>query len=276
MPTTIKRLTQNGLIDVDYMADDLKSAAEYEPNDGIYTLTITYNTTQTLMFNAHLDRLEDSAQHENIPLQYDRIQLKSALRQMIVESGFGDVKFRVTVPWDTPNELILTMEPFTPPSQTLIEQGARCMTSQEATRHNPTAKTTQWAHNRKKLESAMPEGIYHTFLVNQDGYILEGTSSNFYAILDGELRTAGEGVLEGISQRIVFQTHDGIIPLRKDPVHVDDIPNFSEAFLTSSTRGIIPVIEIDGIVIGDGNVGAKTKRLRQAYQAWMNEHLEEL
>lgn len=275
MPTSIKRLTHKGLIDVDYTAEDLKSASEYEPNDGIYTLTITYNMTQTLMFDAHLDRLEDSAQHENISLQVDRTQLKSALRQMITESGFGDVKFRVTVPRDAP-ELILTIEPFTPPSQTLIEQGARCITSQEATRHNPTAKTTQWAHDRKKLESAMPDGVYHTFLVNQDGYLLEGTSSNFYAILNGELRTAGEGVLGGISQRIVFQTHEGIIPLRKDPVHVDDIPNFSEAFLTSSTRGIIPVIEIDGIAIGDGKVGEKTKQLRQAYQAWMNEHLEEL
>jgi branched-chain amino acid aminotransferase len=276
MPTFIKCLTPKGLIDVDYTADNLKSAAEHEPSDGIYTLTITYNITQTLMFDAHLDRLEDSAQRENIPIQVDRTQLKSALRQMIIESGFGDVKFRFTVPHETPDQLILTLEPFMPPSQILIEQGARCITSREATRHNPNAKTTKWAHDRKKLESEMPDGIYHTFLVSPDGYLLEGLSSNFYAILDGELRTAGEGVLGGISQRIVFQTHEGIIPLRKEAAHVDDIPNFSEAFLTSSTRGIIPVVEIDGIPIGDGKVGEKTKQLRQAYQAWMSEHLEEL
>ena len=276
MPTIIKRLSPDGLTDVDYTADDLKSAAGYEPSDGIYTLTNTYNMTQTLMFDAHLDRLEDSARRENIPLRYNRAQLKSALRQMILESGFGDVKFRVTVPRNTPDQLILTIEPFTPPPHTLIEQGARCITSRGETRHHPHAKTTQWAHDRKKLESAMPEGIYHTFLVNPNGYILEGTSSNFYAILDGELRTAGEGVLGGIAQRIVFQIHEGIIPLRKEAVHVDDIPNFSEAFLTSSTRGIIPVVEIDGRTIGDGTVGGKTKQLRQAYQAWMTEHLEEL
>jgi len=276
MPTYIKRLTPDGLHDVDYTADSLKSATKHEPDDGIYTVTNTYNTTQTLMFDAHLDRLEDSAQRENIDLQYDRNTLKAALRQMILDAGFGDVRFRVTVPRATPDELILTLEPFTPPSQEIINQGTRCITSRAGVRHNPSAKTTDWMHDRKALEDAMPDPIYDTFLLTPDGKILEGLGSNFYAILDGELRTAGEGVLAGISQKIVFAICEDILPLRKEAVHVNDIPNFSEAFLTSSSRGIIPVVEIDGMTIGDGTVGEKTRQLRQAYQAWMSEHLEGL
>ena len=276
MPTIIKRLTPTALLDVDYSADTLKSAEDHETADGIYTVTITYNTTQTLMFGAHLDRLEDSARRENIPLKLDRARLKSTLRQMILDSGYGDVKFRITVSRATPDEMIITFEPFTPPSKTMIEEGVRCITSSAGARHNPAAKTTDWIYARRKLEADMPEGIYDTFLLNPDGYILEGLGSNFYAILDDELRTAGEGVLSGISQRIVFEIHQGIIALRKDPVHVDAIPNFNEAFLTSSSRGIIPVIEIDGIKIGDGKRGEKTKQLRHAYDTWMSNHLEEL
>jgi branched-chain amino acid aminotransferase len=276
MPTTIKRLTPTALLDVDYTADTLKSAENHETSDGIYTVTITYNTTQTLMFSAHLDRLEDSARRENIPLFYDRARLKSTLRQMILDSGYGDVKFRITVPRETPDEMILTIAPFTPPTEAMIENGVRCITSHAGERHNPAAKTTEWIHTRKKLEADMPEGIYDTFLLKADGMILEGLGSNFYAIIDGELRTAGEGVLTGISQRIVFEIYKGIIPLRKDPVHVDDIPKLSDAFLTSSSRGIIPVIEIDGIIIGDGKRGEKTKQLRHAYDTWMANHLEEL
>ncbi len=276
MPTYIKRLTPDGLSDVDYHADTLKSATDYEPTDGVYTVTNTYNTTQTLMLDAHLDRLEDSAQRETIDLSYDRSLLKAALRQMILDADFGDVKFRVTVPRATPDELILTLEPFTPPSQHMIDNGTRCITSKAGVRHNPSAKTTDWMHDRKKLEQAMPDGIYDTFLLTPDGYILEGLGSNFYAILDGELRTAGEGVLAGISQRIVFDICETILPLRKEAVHMDDIPNFSEVFLTSSSRGIIPIVELDGISIGAGTVGEKTKALRHAYQAWMSEHLEEL
>lgn len=276
MPTLIKVLTPDGLHNVDYTADNLKEAGEFESKDGVYTITNTFEKTKTLMLDAHLDRLEDSARRENIPLQYDRARLKATLREMILESGYGDVRFRITVSRETPDELILSVEPFTPPSQKLIEKGTRCITSSAGVRHNPAAKTTDWMHDRKTLEEAMPEGIYDTFLVSPDGYLLEGLGCNFYAILDGELRTAGEGVLAGISQKVVFQIYEGIIPLRKDAVHVDDIPNFSEAFLTSSSRGIIPVVEIDGITIGDGTVGEKTKQLRAAYQAWMATHLEEL
>lgn len=276
MPTLIKILTPDGLQDVDYTADTLKAAAEYETDDGVYTITNTFDKTSTLMLDAHLDRLEDSARRENIPLHYDRDQLKSTLREMILESGYGNVRFRITVPRETPDALTLSVEPFTPPSKELIEKGTRCITSRTGVRHNPAAKTTDWMHDRKALEEAMPAGIYDTFLVNPDGYLLEGLGCNFYAILDGELRTAGEGVLAGISQKIVFQIHEGIIPLRKEAVHVDDMPNFSEAFLTSSSRGIIPVVEIDGITIGDGTVGEKTKQLREAYQAWMATHLQEL
>lgn len=276
MPTYIQRLRSDGLENVDYTADNLKAASKYEPN-GIYTVSNTYNITQTLMFDAHLDRLEDSAQRENIPLKLNRKVLKSTLRQMILFSGFdSDVKFRITVPRDKPDEMILTLEPFHPPDHLLIEQGTRCITSSAMARHNPAAKTTEWIHNRKVLEDAMPAGIYDTFLVSSEGDILEGLASNFYAILNGELRTAGEGVLAGISQKIVFEVCEGIIPLRKEAVKVDEIPKFSEAFLTSSSRGIIPVVEIDGISIGDGIVGHKTLELRRAYSVWMNEHLEEL
>lgn len=276
MPTYIKCLTRRGLIDVDYTANDLKTAAEYEPDDGVYAITNTHNITQTLMLDAHLDRFEDSAQRENIALQYDRAQFKVILRQMIVDADYGSVRFRVTVSRATPDELLISLEPYTPPSQALLEQGVRCMTSRVDARRNPSAKTTDWMHERKTIQETMPNHIYDTFLVNPQGYVLEGLGSNFYTIFNGELRTTTEGVLPGISQRIVFEIHKDIIPLRKDSVHVDDIPNFSEAFLTSSTRGIIPVVEIDGIAIGDGKVGEKTKLLRQAYQAWMDEHLEEL
>jgi len=276
MPTYIQRLTSNGLENVDYTADNLKSAAEHEP-DGIYTVTNTYNVTQTLMFDAHLDRLEDSARRENIPFTLNRKRLKSTLRQMILYSGFdADIRFRITVPRDKADQMILTIEPFRPPDHILIENGTCCITSSSLARHNPAAKTTGWMHDRQSLEQAMPAGIYDTFLVSPDGLLLEGLASNFYAILNGELRTAGEGVLPGIAQKIVFEICQGIIPLRKEAVYVDDIPHLSEAFLTSSSRGIIPVVEIDGFPIGDGTVGRKTLELRRAYTAWVQDHLEEL
>lgn len=272
----IKRLTQNGLQAVDYSAASLADAVQYEPDDGVYTVANTFNTTQTLMLDAHLDRLEDSARRANISLKLDRSQLKNALRTMILESGFGDVRFRVTVPKVAPDEMILSIEPFTPLSTEFINKGVRCITAPNSARHNAAAKTTDWMHNRRALTDAMPEGIYDTILLDASGNMMEGLGANFYAIVDGVLYTAGEGVLFGISQRIVFAIAPSIIAVEKSSVNIVDIPNLNEAFITSSSRGIVPVIEIDGLAIGNGAPGEKTKALINAYNAWVNTHLQDL
>ena len=274
MPALTRILTPHGLQPAAYQADSLTDAAQYEPDDGIYTVTNTYNTTQVLKLDAHLNRLEDSARRENIPLQLDRPRLRAALRQLITEADFGDVRFRVTVGRDQPQHFILTLEPFTPPTARMIAEGVRCQTVPNSARKNAAAKTTDWMHERDKL--AKPAGIYELFLRDADDYVLEGLGSNFYAILNGELRTAGAGVLPGIAQQIVFEVAPGIVPLRREALPYSQLTQASEAFMTSSSRGIVPISEIDGQAIGAGKPGPLTRRLREAYLAWMNNHLEEL
>lgn len=274
MPCIIQQLTPNGLKPVDYSADSLASAALYEPTDGVYTITNTYDTLKVLKFDAHLDRLEDSARRAGIPLNLDRQRLRDTLRMLIRDAGYGDVRFRLTIPRDRSDHIIISIEPFKAPAPEIIANGVRCITAANSARPHPEAKTTDWMHARKALEAAMPAGIYDTFLLDAEGFIMEGLASNFYAILNDQLRTAGEGVLKGISQQIVFEVARDIIPLVLRPVHRDEIPQFSEAFLTSSSRGIIPVVEIDGHPIGTGVPGPKTKALLVAYRSWVNEHLE--
>ncbi len=275
-PCLIKRLTQNGLQAVAYSATSLANAVQYEPDDGVYTVANTFNTFQTLMFEAHLDRLEDSAQRAKIAFDLDRSRLKNALRTMISEADFGDVRFRITVPKATPDEMILSIEPFTPLSADFISNGVQCITAPNSARHNAAAKTTDWMHNRRALTDAMPEGIYDTILLDTDGNMMEGLGANFYAIKDRVLHTAGEGVLFGISQKIVFEIAPPIITVEKTPVNVAELPHLGEAFITSSSRGIVPVVEIDGESIDSGVPGETTKTLINAYDAWVSTHLEDL
>jgi branched-chain amino acid aminotransferase len=273
VPTLIKMLTPDGLVDVPYKAASLAEAAQHEPDDGVYTVANTFNIYETLKLDAHFDRLEDSARRAHIPLQLDRNAVRYSLRMMIEAANYGDVRFRVTVPRATPDKLILSIEPFTPVSPELVEKGVRCITAANSARESAEAKTTHWMHARSKLSDAMPVGIYDTFLLDTNGYLLEGLAANFYGILNGELRTAGAGVLKGISQQIVLEIAPPILPVKLEAVHVSEILQLSEAFLTSSSRGIIPVVEIDGITIGDGTPGVFTKQLLAAYQAWMENNL---
>jgi branched-chain amino acid aminotransferase len=276
MPCYIRILTPYGLQPVDYTADSLADTAKHEPREGVYTITNTFNTFQVLKLDAHLDRLENSAKRVNIVLKLDRPRLRWALREMIQAANYGDVRFRITVPANTPDHLILSLEPFRPLAHEVYANGVRCVTIPGAARIDPGAKTTDWLHDRQSIEASLPPGIFTGLLLDPEGKILEGLSSNFYAILDGELRTAGQDVLPGISQQIVFEIVPAILPARKDAVHVSEITTLNEAFITSASRGIVPVVEIDGVQIGNGAPGTKTRALREAYLAWVNDHLEEL
>ena len=276
MPAIVRRLSPRGLEKVEYAASSLAEAVAFEPFDGVYTVGNTWQGTKALLFDAHLDRLEASARYQRIPLDYDRQQLKAALRTMILASDFGDVRFRISIPTSRPNTLLITLEPYDPPDDALVRQGVRCVTSGAERRKGPSAKTSDWMHIRAKLQDAIAPGIYEIILLDESGFMLEGASSNFYAIIDGQLYTAGSGVLAGISRRIVLEVCRDILPLRLQAPHIDDMPRLLEAFLTSSSRGVIPIVEIDDRPVGDGAVGENSLKLRREYECWVADHLEEL
>jgi branched-chain amino acid aminotransferase len=186
------------------------------------------------------------------------------------------VRFRITAPKDQPDSLILSIEPFKPPAPEVYAAGVRCQTAPGNARSNPAAKTTDWMHDRHAVEIALAPGVYEALLLSSTGDILEGTGSNFYAIWHGDLYSAGKGVLPGIAQQIVYEIAPDVLPLHLEAVNVVDIPRLDEAFLTSSSRGILPIVVIDGITIGSGKPGAETLALRQSYATWVNAHLEEL
>ena len=194
---------------------------------------------------------------------------------MIVESGYNDARFRLSVSAQAPEEALMSIEPFQAPASEWIQAGVRCITSC-AERLNPAAKSSAWMHRRRALEAARPAGIFETFLLDPSGCLLEGSSSNVYVILDDELHTAASGILAGVSRMILLAVCERIVPLRLEAPNIADIARFREIFLTSSSRGLIPVVELDGEAIGDGCVGSTTLALRSAYQAWVDAHLEEL
>lgn len=276
MPCIIQFLTPSGLEPAPYTANSLADAAQYEPRDGVYTITNTFHMTQVLNFDAHLDRMENSARIAGVSLQLDRARVRSALRELIKAANFGDVRFRITAAPSLGSALILSIEPFMPLAPKVYENGVRVVTLPHASRATPNAKTTGWMLDRRQIEESLSSGIFTGLLVSESNEILEGVSSNFYAVFNGELRTAGEGVLPGMAQKVVFEIAEKVLPLVKTPVHVSDIPQLSEAFITSASRGIVPVVEIDGYMLGDGRPGEKTRALQGYYRGWVNLHLEEL
>jgi branched-chain amino acid aminotransferase len=265
-------LTPDGIKPTAYQVTSLDDAAKHEPI-GVYTVARTYRRIYGLKLAAHMDRLEESAHLLGIDTTLDRQAIRAALRQIIDQAGYPESRYRITVPADNPDTIYFSVEPLREVPRELRDTGVKMQTVR-AKRSNPSAKDTRWMDARVPLKAQLREGIYEGLLVDEHGIILEGLTSNFYAILDGELRTAGSEVLNGISRRIVVTVAPSIIPLREEPVAVEDIPRLTEAFMTSSARGVIPVVKIDGQAINGGMPGKITRAITQQYDAWSDSNLE--
>jgi branched-subunit amino acid aminotransferase/4-amino-4-deoxychorismate lyase len=209
----------------------------------------------------------------NIPLDLDRTRLRAALRELLHDAAYPDAKFRITIPQDRPDHIHLAFEPYRPVPAAIMREGASVITI-PLVRENPVIKTTAWMTIRQPAVNTLPPGTYEAILLSGDGRLLEGLSSNFYGVLDGVLRTARDSVLQGITRRAVFALAPEILPVRLSALRTADVPRLTEAMITSSGRGIVPVTHLNGGPVGDGHVGPIITAVTQRYAAWTEAHIE--
>jgi len=107
---------------------------------------------------------------------------------------------------------------------------------------------------------------YEYLLLDPANRILEGAGTNFWAVRDGVVYTAAEGVLEGITREILLKLIPELgIELRLATVGADELASLDEAALSGSSRAFLPVVEIAGQLVGDGRPGPISRRILAAY-----------
>ncbi len=100
-----------------------------------------------------------------------------------------------------------------------------------------------------------------------DQKLYEGAVSNFFAVKNGELITAGSGVLKGITRLYVLKLAGDLqIPHAERDIFVSEIPDFEEAFMTGTVKEVLPVVAIDQKPVGNGKIGAITKKLMEEFK----------
>jgi len=238
------------------------AAASAQIPSGSYTTLRTYHGDHVLRFRQHVARLDETAallgRHD---ARLSEADARFVLRQALGLVGFAESRVRLT--WSPPS-LFASVEAYAPPPESVYRDGVRCVTL-PLRRDNPHAKDTRFIATAQDAYGRLPAGIHEGLLVADDGALLEGLSSNFFAVLDGRLRTEGERVLFGVTRALVLEVAAGVMPVDTLAMRRDDLPRTSEAFITSVSRGIVPVVEIDGRPIGTGRPGEATRRLREAF-----------
>ena len=138
----------------------------------------------------------------------------------------------------------------------------------------PVAKRTARPDAILERTAAQAAGAYEALRVDELGRVLEGATSTFFGVCDGHLYTAplAVGVLDGITRRHVLAAADAAgIPVREQAPLLANLHNMHEAFITSSTRGVVPVCAIDARRYPVP--GPLTARLAAAYEAEVEAHL---
>jgi branched-chain amino acid aminotransferase len=257
--------------------DTLDAITTHLPG-GAYTTFRTYDHNKVIRLDDHLERLEETARLAHKPVALERLRLQEALRNVIDEYP-GDMDLRIRVVLDLEDfvgEIYIMAELLKTPPSGAYHSGVRVITCQ-LQRDNPKAKLTASIPVADKIRGKLPTGAEEALMVDEAGRILEGLTSNFFAVKGGELWTNEEGVLSGITRSLVLDEAVRIeLPVNFRSITITEIPDLEEAFITSSSRGILPVKQIDRILIGPGRPGPITVRLMDCLKDRIRNELLEI
>jgi branched-chain amino acid aminotransferase len=235
---------------------------------GAYTTLRTWDGRRLIRLEAHVVRLEQSARYAGAGRTIDRVAIRSALAELLPLSGVaGEARVRLLLTYGAgTGEVYAGTEPLLTPDPGKYDEGVATVTCSLA-RPNPRSKSSAFIGPSRQARAALRPGSEEAVMTGLSGELLEGLTSNFFGVQRGGIWTADEGILVGITRTIVLeQARAAGVPVHLEPVRADDVATLDEAFITSSTRGVMPVVAVDGTTVGCGAPGPVTRMLRERYE----------
>lgn len=239
---------------------------------GAYTTFRTYGGRAVVRLGTHLRRLEESIALQGRPAPLGAESARRALVAALRDADLPEARVRLTF---SPPAFYVSVARFAPPPAGLYERGVACATLR-LRRENPHAKDSRFVATVQEAYGRLPPGVEEGLLVAEDGAILEGLSSNFFAVLEGALHTEDARALAGITRGLVLEVAHGRLPLVLRAATTSELGRVSEAFLTSVSREVLPVTRIDGEPVGSGRVGPHTQGIRAAFADLVRREAEDL
>ena len=250
----------------------------YQFGDGVYEV-VTVVGGALADEEWHLDRLEFSLGELAIPMPMSREALRIVIRNIIRMNGIssGLVYFQVTRGVMSRDhafhegmrpQLVMTAKPMDIPGPEGPGAVGVITVPDERWRRRDI-KTTQLLPNCIAKTRAREAGAYEAWMVDGDGFVTEGSSSNAWIVTrEGELvtRPTTYDILAGITRKaVVAIARERNLKLVERPFTPEEAMAASAAFATSASSRVTPVGRIDGKPVGDGEAGPVASALRRAY-----------
>lgn len=262
----------------------------YQFSDGVYEVIAVFKG-RFIDEEGHLKRLERSLKELRIENPVTMAALKIILREVIERNKVttGYVYFQITrgiaernhaFP-DPPVKPVLTVTATQKllPTDEKVKQGMSVITTPDIRWKRCDIKSISLLGNILCKQMAIDQGKSEAWLVDDKGYITEGTASNAWIITKDNTilttRESGNEILSGITRSAIFDIADKEhIQVEKKSFTVDDVKKYAaEAFLSSSTNYVMPVVKMDDHIIGDGTAGKISLQLRRKYIEFMESYV---
>jgi len=247
--------------------------------DGVYEVTSVLGG-RLIDFDGHARRLERSLGELAMTPPIGRDDLLEVHRQLVARNGVeegmvylqitrgapGDRDFVYPAP-DVPGTVVLFTQEKTLTDPEIAKKGWRVITVDDLRWGRRDIKTVQLLYPSMGKMAAKAAGADDAWMV-EEGFVTEGTSNNAYIVTNGKIvtRHLGNEILHGITRAAVLRfAAEAEMQIEERAFTVDEAKAADEAFITSASAFVMPVVQIDGAAIGAGAPGPIASRLREIY-----------
>lgn len=239
---------------------------------GVFDLLRTYGHTP-FRLREHLLRLQRSATTIGIALPWGLEELEQIVLETYARNAVADASIRIVVtggpsrnlmtPQNKPS-LVVMVQPIAPNPASYYTDGCKAI-STRIERIMPTVKSLNYIGAIMAVGEAAKVNAVEAIYRDAHDHLTEGTRANFFVFKGDRLITPGEGILQGITRQVLLEMAPAAFEVVEAPIPYADLTGTDEAFLTSTTKEILPIVQIDDIRIGSGAVGPRTRRLMQLF-----------
>ncbi len=251
--------------------------------DGVFEGMRSY-AGKVFRLEEHLERLWQSAAAIQLEIPGNKQQMTAAVMETLVANDIQDGYIRLVVTRGVgtlgldPNrcnqpQVIIITDFITLYPDEFYREGMEIVTASTIRNHpqalDPRIKSLNYLNNILAKIEGLEAGCVEALMLNHLGEVAECTGDNIFIVRDQQLLTppCEAGVLHGITRATVMELarEDGL-PVRETTMSLEDLYGADECFLTGSAAEVVPVIKVDGNVIGEGTPGPVTRRLTDLFR----------
>lgn len=253
--------------------------------EGVYEVLRTYDQ-RPFLYPEHMARLRASADRIALSCPVSDAEMLERIRatitaaalpgeayvRLLLTRGVGEMVYDpAACPVPT---LVIIVKPHVEPPAAVFDAGVRlalvAVVRNLPASVNPVIKSNNLLNNALAMQEAYSRGGFEALMKNHRGELCECAQSNVFIVRDGALWTppAEAGLLVGITRGFVLELAAALgLPVHQVPLPEAALDTADEAFITSTTREIVPVVAVDARTIGDGAPGPITRQLMDAFRA---------